>query len=87
MRDFIRWYNHEHRRIRFVTPEQRHRGEDHEVPAKRHALYQQARNQHPHRWSGATRNWQPIGAVTLNPERDSVILEHATENNIQQLAA
>jgi hypothetical protein len=28
VRDFIRWYNHEHRhsRIRFVTPAQRHRG-------------------------------------------------------------
>lgn len=71
VRDFIRWYNHEHRhsRIRFVTPAQRHRGEDQEVLANRHALYQQARHQHPHRWSGNTRNWQPIGAVTLNPER------------------
>lgn len=79
VRDFIRWYNHEHRhsRIRFVTPAQRHRGEDHEVLAKRHALYQQARGQHPHRWSGATRNWQPIGAVTLNPEREQPALETA----------
>lgn len=79
VRDFIRWYNHEHRhsRIRFVTPAQRHRGEDHEVLAKRHALYQQARNQHPHRWSGATRNWQPIGAVTLNPDREQPALEIA----------
>ncbi len=70
-RDFIRGYNHEHRhsRIRFVTPAPRHRGEDQEVLTKSHALYQQARNQHPHRGSGNTRNWQPIGAVTLNPER------------------
>jgi putative transposase len=39
VRDFICWYNHEHRhsRIRFVTPAQRHRGEDQEVLAKRHA--------------------------------------------------
>lgn len=42
-------------RIRFVTPAQRHRGEDQEVLAKRHVLYQQARHSHPHRWSGATR--------------------------------
>jgi len=79
VRDFIRWYNHEHRhsRIRFVTPAQRHRGEDQEVLAKRHALYQQARNQHPHRWSGATRNWQPIGADTLNPEREQSALKMA----------
>jgi putative transposase len=51
--------------------------EDHQVLAKRHALYQQARNQHPHRWSGATRNWQPIGAVTLNPEREQTALQMA----------
>lgn len=68
---------HRHSRIRFVTPAQRHRGEDQEILAKRHALYQQARNQHPHRWSGATRNWQPIGAVTLNPERDLPTLKIA----------
>jgi putative transposase len=39
VRDFIRWYNHEHRhsRIRLVTPAQRHRGEDQEVLAKSHA--------------------------------------------------
>ena len=43
--DFILWYNHEHRhsRIRFVTPVQRHRGEDRAILAGRHALYQQAR--------------------------------------------
>ena len=30
---FVDWYNHEHRhsQIRFVTPAQRHRGEDHEI--------------------------------------------------------
>ena len=81
VRDFIRWYNHEHlhSRIRFVTLAQRHRGEDQEVLAKRHALYQQARNQNPHRWSGATRNWQPIGAVTLNPERERSALKMAAK--------
>nr|ALP69200.1 putative integrase [Stutzerimonas stutzeri] len=33
VRDFMRWYNHEHRhsRIRFVTLAERHRGEDHQV--------------------------------------------------------
>ena len=42
---------------------------------------------YPARWSGKTRNWQPIGAVTLNPERDSVIVEQATAIHSQQLAA
>jgi transposase InsO family protein len=71
---FVRWYNHEHRHsgIRYVTPAQRHAGGDRPILAARHALYQQAREANPRRWSGPTRNWTPIGAVTLNPERDSV---------------
>ena len=39
--------------------------------AARHALYQQARQSNPRRWSGPTRNWTPIAVVTLNPERTS----------------
>jgi hypothetical protein len=72
--DFVCWYNeaHCHSGIRYVTPAQRHAGEDHSALAARHALYQQARERNPRRWSGRTRNWSPIGAVTLNPERDSV---------------
>jgi len=35
-------------------------------------LYRNARETNPARWSGNTRNWSPIGAVTLNPERDSI---------------
>jgi transposase InsO family protein len=72
---FVRWYNehHHHSGIRYVTPAQRHAGEDGPVLAARHALYQQARERNPRRWSGRTRNWRPIGAVTLNPERDSAV--------------
>jgi putative transposase len=73
VRDFIRGYNHEHRhsRIRFATPAQRHRGEDPEVLARSHRLYQQARNQHTHRWSGATRNWQPPPVSLHSTQRGS----------------
>ncbi len=68
---FVRWYNTEHRHsaIRFVTPDERHRGEDHAVLAKRHALTLAARAAHPERWSGKTRNWNPIAVVSLNPQR------------------
>ncbi len=71
VRDFMAWYNEEHRhsRIRFVTPNERHRGDDKALLAKRDAVYQAARAQHPARWSGKTRDWTPIGAVMLNPER------------------
>ena len=49
VRDFIAWYNHEHRhsRIRFVTPAQRHRGEGHALLAKRHGLYEAAKARNP----------------------------------------
>lgn len=50
--------------------EQRH---DDDILAARHTLYTQARAANPRRWSGATRDWTPRGAVTLNPERDAVI--------------
>ena len=76
--DFVNWYNvdHRHSGIRYVSPDQRHNGADHEILAARHALYLEARKRHPARWSRHTRNWSPIHAVTLNPERDSVIAEH-----------
>ncbi len=71
VRDFIAWYNHEHRhrRIRFVTPAQRHRGEDHALLTKRHVLYEAGKARNPARWSGGTRHWTPVGAVDLNPQR------------------
>jgi putative transposase len=86
---FVHWYNidHRHSGIRYVSPAQRHAGEDHAILAARHALYTKARELNPARWSGKTRNWSPVGAVTLNPERDSVIRAHSGCNDIQQLAA
>jgi putative transposase len=48
-------------------------GGDGPILAARHVLYQQAREANPRRWSGPTRDWTPIGPVTLNPERDSVV--------------
>ncbi|MGL4190416.1 MAG: IS3-like element ISAzo10 family transposase, partial [Sphaerotilus sulfidivorans] len=42
------------------------------ILAARDALYRQARQANPKRWSGKTRDWSPIGAVTLNPEREGV---------------
>jgi transposase InsO family protein len=67
---FVHWYNHEHRHsaIRFVTPAQRHAGLDVALLRKRVDVYSAAKAQHPERWSGATRNWEPILVVHLNPE-------------------
>ena len=72
--DFVAWYNFEHRHsaIKFVTPDQRHRGLDHDILAQRHTLYLAARTKIPERWSGDTRDWNPVGAVSLNPENHAL---------------
>lgn len=69
---FVQWYNHAHRHsaIRFVTPAQRHSGEDTALLAQRAALYQVARDARPGRWSGETRNWERPTVVSLNPVRE-----------------
>jgi hypothetical protein len=56
-----------------VSPDERHAGQDYDILARRHSLYREARAANPRRWARHTRNWQPIGAVTLNPERESVV--------------
>jgi ABC-type phosphate transport system substrate-binding protein len=55
--------------LRFVTPDEGHRGEDRVLLANRHQVCELAPAARPERWSGKTRNWQPIGPVWLNPER------------------
>jgi transposase InsO family protein len=70
---FVHWYNNEHRHsgIKYVTPAQRHAGQDRPLLTARHELYQHARRSNPRRWSRQTRDWTPIAAVALNPERDA----------------
>ena len=61
---FVHWspcaqsdnHEHAHSGIRYVSPAQRHAGEDVAILAARHALYQEAKTRHPRRWSGSTRN-------------------------------
>jgi putative transposase len=73
---FVGWYNGEHRHsaIRYVTPDERHGGQEGKILAHRHALYQSARDANPERWSCGTRNWAPVGPVVLNPSRVSSTL-------------
>lgn len=68
---FVAWYNteHHHSAIRFVTPEQRHRGQDKVVLKARSKVYEAAKNDHPDRWKGrSVRNWEPVQTVWLNPD-------------------
>lgn len=79
VRKFVGWYNEEHchSQIRFVTPAQRHRGDDKEILANRDKVYALAKEKNPTRWSGQTRNWEPIGPVALNPEQSKEEIKQA----------
>jgi len=71
---FVDWYNnqHLHSSIKFITPAQRHRGEDPAILVKRQAVYRQAKLTTPNRWSGEIRNWEPVKEVYLNPEKQKM---------------
>jgi putative transposase len=66
---FVEWYNniHLHSGIKFVTPMQRHRGEDVAILERRELTYQKARAKNPMRWGGGIRNWTRQIEVVLNP--------------------
>ena len=86
---FVQWYNHEHRHsaINFVTPAERHDGLDSAVLQKRVAVYEAAKSRHPERWSGATRNWQPVRVVHLNPDQHVAEKEEKTEGDLMLIMA
>ena len=88
-RHFVHWYNHDHRHsgIGYVSPAQRHAGDDVAILAARHELYLKARERNPARWSSSTRDWSHIAVVTLNPERDSVVAAASRREHTQPLAA
>ena len=69
---FVYWYNEKHRHsaIRYVAPAQRHRSQDAALLEKRQELYEVAKAKNPLRWSGKTRNWNPVSEVWLNPPKE-----------------
>lgn len=79
VRWFVDWYNNQHRHseICFVTPGQRHAGEDAELLAKRQKVYKAARKRHPERWTRGTRAWSRPAVVRLNPQRTQAATEAA----------
>lgn len=75
--NFTRWYNgeHLHSGLNFVTPNQRHNGDDKAQLQKRHRVIELAKSKHPERWSGKIRNCDPIGDVYINkPSEEAVKL-------------
>jgi transposase InsO family protein len=84
--DFVAWYNLEHRHsgigIRFVTPEQRHRGEDLAILSQRKATYSAAKKANPARWSKEIRNWEWQAEVYLNPDKSSTTPSNYTASSV-----
>lgn len=69
--DFVHWYNHEHRHsaIGYVTPEERHTGRDCEILDRRAETFRKAREAHPERWSGKSKEWTHTKQVSLGKRR------------------
>lgn len=68
---FTHWYNEKHRHsaLKFVTPGQRHRGEDRGILIQRALIYEAAKAKRPERWSANCRNWKLPTVITLNPTK------------------
>lgn len=76
---FVKWYNekHHHSATKYVTPKQRHSGEDITILEKRKVTYIAARNKRPDRWSGNIRNWDHIKEVYLNKQIEEIKIRTA----------
>lgn len=70
--NFVNWYNKEHRHsgLNFVTPEQRHKGQEKQIFERRKEVYEEAKNENPERWAKGTRKWDLPDEVWLNPEKN-----------------
>ena len=66
---FMEWYNeqHKHSALKYVTPGQRHRGENIALLEQRDEVYRQLKTLRPDRWRNQTRNWEHQRTMTLNP--------------------
>ena len=72
--ELVHWYNNEHRHsaIGFVTPSQRHAGQDKPLLKDRVTVYELARQANPLRWSKQTRDWSLVQRVELNPDKPNI---------------
>jgi len=79
---FVRWYNeaHLHSALAYVTPQQRHAGEDAAILERRRLVYATARERNPLRWKRNVRSWDVPGPVWLNPPPKSAQASATTEN-------
>ena len=82
----MKWYNYDHLHsgINFINPYQRHYGLDKEVLENRIKVYEEAKSQHPERWSRNTRDWSLPKYVALNPVKESETESYNLTNNLME---
>ena len=63
-----------HSQLNFVTPHQRHTGQDKAILAERKTVMEAAKKQQTQAAGGKrnVRNCEPVGPTTLNPEKQPV---------------
>lgn len=85
---FVNWYNkqHLHSALKFVTPEQRHKGDDLAIRQKRHDVYVAAKMRNPKRWSSETRDWSLIDMVSLNPNKKVMVNRQLNDEEFKRAA-
>ena len=71
---FVNWYNYEHKHsgISFVSPDERHKGQDKNLLNNRKSVYTKAMQLNPRRWAQKKiRCWEHVNEVYLNPDSSS----------------
>jgi len=68
MKNFVDWYKNKHRhsKINFVTPAQRHRGDDKDILTNRELVLEKTKEANPLPWSREVRNGEPAGSDLVN---------------------
>jgi len=78
--NFVDWYNR-HSGLKFLTPDQRHKGLTAQILEARRQVYETAKAKNPGRWSGNTRDWSLEDEVWLNPEKTTPIETEKVSTN------
>ena len=59
-------YNNRHSGIQFLTPAQRHYGEEEKILSIRNRVIEEFFKENPHRYSGKPKKFEPIKEVKIN---------------------
>lgn len=82
MRNFVEWYNNEpHSGLNYVTPNQRHSGEEEAILVQRLEVFENARKKNPERFPNGVRKIRIPKVVCLIPMKDHEIMEYLQDKD------